>query len=208
MKLLRPLLICILFLYGMLSVSASEYPNETITLKYATISNNNLESFIRERVINTAQTLWPSPHGNITYDLDIQSDDSLYIFATYWDNGIVMPSVLHPENDQIKQYATKVDNRIIMIKAPSECRFIKPTSKKISIVEDKVLLAINDCTILWFIRFDGDEISEVEFDSEYSYEVIEKLPLSLYSLPNVSIKKMPYTTPDLTGILHKQYHNQ
>lgn len=114
-----------------------------------------------------------------------------------------MPSVLHPENDQIKQYATKVDNRIIMIKAPSECRFIKPTSKKISIVEDKVLLAINDCTILWFIRFDGDEISEVEFDSEYSYEVIEKLPLSLYSLPNVSIKKMPYTTPDLTGILHK-----
>lgn len=197
------LLIITLFLCGMLSVSDSDDSIKTIFLRYATISNKNLESFIREKVICTAQTVWPDLHDRISYELDIRSDDSLYIFATYWGDFQNVSRGYFSDNDKENPYATKIDNRIIIIKAPSDSCFITPTSKKISIVEPDGLLGINDETILWFIRFDGDEISEVEFDCEYSYEIIEKLPPSLYLLPNVTIKKIPYSIPDFANTYRK-----
>ena len=55
----RVLMIFNLFLFGVLTSSATLNGSDTILLRYATIENKNLEDFIKERVIRTAQKVWP-----------------------------------------------------------------------------------------------------------------------------------------------------
>ena len=196
----RVLMIFNLFLFGVLTSSATLNGSDTILLRYATIENKNLEDFIKERVIRTAQKVWPLYPDMITYDIDIQTEDSLYVFATYWGSLPEMSRGYFSKDEYKKTYVTLINDNIFLVRGAAFNLFIKPTSKKLPIVNNAIPW-INEQTVLWLLRFEKEKMIDAEFDCEYSWELKDELPAELYSLPNVSIKRMPYQKIEPDSIL-------
>lgn len=202
-RILRLVLLCVIASCGFdmnafpRNLSTSACSVDTFSVPVVRITNKDIETFVEERIIRTAEYAFSSRDSVIAYQMTVQPNENgthtISVIAFGFD--VPDPALIGYDSsiekgDLYNSYVANIAGRSFLLLAKPDCPYIEVCNKQMKYIRKGEYTMWNDC-ITWYLSMSGDRLTDVCLDFEISPDITKNRGLrkDFYLLPKMCMEE-------------------
>lgn len=176
--------------------SSNDCLEDTLCVPVVCIKNTEIETFIKERIIKTAEYAFRSRDSVIAYQMTIQPNENgtytIGVSAIGYD--VPEPVLIGFDNsiengDLYNAYVTYIAGHLFLISAKPDSPYIEECNKQMKYIKKGTYTMWNDF-ITWYLSISDENLTSVCLDFEISPDITLDgcLRRDFYLLPNACVE--------------------